>query len=87
MIYFDSAATTFQKPPTVRKAVLHAMQTMSSPGRGSYPHAEAAEEMLFHCRSLASELFGLSSPEQVALTAACWRGRCLKRSRSRSSLR
>ena len=68
MIYFDSAATTFQKPPTVRKAVLHAMQTMSSPGRGSYPHAEAAEEMLFHCRSLASELFGLSSPEQVAFT-------------------
>lgn len=68
MIYFDSAATTFQKPPSVRNAVLRAMQTMSSPGRGSYPHAKAAEETLFRCRSLASDLFGLSSPEQVIFT-------------------
>lgn len=68
MIYFDAAATTFQKPSMVRKAVLHAMQTMSSPGRGSYPNAQAAEEALFRCRSLASDLFGLSSPAQVIFT-------------------
>ena len=46
MIYFDSAATTFQKPPGVRKAVERAMQTMSSPGRGGYSQARAAEEMI-----------------------------------------
>ena len=34
MIYFDSAATTFQKPRTVADAMRNAMATMSSPGRG-----------------------------------------------------
>ena len=33
MIYFDSAATTFQKPRTVADAMRNAMATMSSPGR------------------------------------------------------
>ena len=34
MIYFDSAATTFQKPPAVAAAMQNALMTMSSPGRG-----------------------------------------------------
>lgn len=34
MIYLDSAATTFQKPPTVARAMTEALSTMSSPGRG-----------------------------------------------------
>ena len=34
MIYLDSAATTFQKPAAVQRAVVQAMRTMSSPGRG-----------------------------------------------------
>ena len=34
MIYFDSAATTFQKPPAVVAAMQNALMTMSSPGRG-----------------------------------------------------
>ena len=33
MIYLDSAATTFQKPAAVQRAVVRAMRTMSSPGR------------------------------------------------------
>ena len=36
MIYLDSAATTFQKPAAVQRAVVRAMRTMSSPGRGGY---------------------------------------------------
>ena len=42
MIYFDSAATTFQKPRTVADAMRDAMATMSSPGRGGYPAAMRA---------------------------------------------
>lgn len=42
MIYFDSAATTFQKPPAVAAAVEDALRTMSSPGRGGYPAAMRA---------------------------------------------
>lgn len=74
MIYFDAAATTFQKPVSVQRAVVRAMQTMSSPGRGGYPKAQAAEETLFRCRSLAAELFGLASPEQAVFTANATHG-------------
>ena len=34
MIYLDSAATTFQKPPAVGRAMTEALASMSSPGRG-----------------------------------------------------
>ena len=68
MIYLDSAATTFQKPLSVSYAMQRAMRTMSSPGRGGYAAAEAAEETAFRCRSLAAELFGVPSPEQVVFT-------------------
>ena len=68
MIYFDAAATTFQKPASVAQAVTRAMHSMSSPGRGSYPNARAADETLFRCRELAAELFGVPSAEQVVFT-------------------
>lgn len=68
MIYLDSAATTFRKPTAVRAAMLRAMQSMSSPGRGGYSSARAAEECLFRCRSLASEMFGVGTPENVVFT-------------------
>ena len=69
MIYLDSAATTFQKPLSVSYAMQRAMRTMSSPGRGGYAAAIAAEETAFRCRSLAAELFGVPSPEQVVFTS------------------
>ncbi len=74
MIYLDSAATTFQKPVSVRNAVMRAMQTMSSPGRGGYPSARAAEELLFRCRSLAAEQFGVSEPERVIFATSATHG-------------
>ena len=43
MIYLDSAATTFQKPAAVQRAVVRAMRTMSSPGRGGYAAAQQAD--------------------------------------------
>ena len=69
MIYLDSAATTFQKPLSVSYAMQRAMRTMSSPGRGGYAAARAAEETAFRCRSLAAELFGVPSPEQVVFAS------------------
>ena len=68
MIYLDSAATTFQKPAAVQRAVVQAMRTMSSPGRGGYAAAQQAEELLFRCRSAAAELFSVPSSEQVVFT-------------------
>ena len=45
MIYLDSAATTFQKPPTVAAAMAEAMATMSSPGRGGHRAAMLAADL------------------------------------------
>lgn len=74
MIYLDSAATTFHKPASVRRSVLNAMQNMSSPGRGGYRSARAAEELLFRCRSLAASMFGVANPEQVVFTTSATHG-------------
>lgn len=73
MIYLDNAATSFYKPPTVAQAVLDAMRTCASPGRGGYRAAMAAAEQVYGCREIASELFDCS-PEQVVFTANCTEG-------------
>ena len=68
MIYLDSAATTFQKPPEVAAAMERALAVMSSPGRGGYPEAMAAAETAFASRSELAELFGLRDAERVVFT-------------------
>lgn len=67
MIYFDSAATTLQKPRSVINAVQRTMLTCSSVGRGGYPAAAAAAERVYECRELAGKLFD-AEPEQVVFT-------------------
>ena len=68
MIYFDAAATTMEKPATVRRAAVHAINGMSSPGRGDHPATREAEETAFRCRTEAAELFGVEQPENVIFT-------------------
>lgn len=67
MIYFDSAATTLQKPPQVAAALSHAVTHLSSVGRGGHPAAVAAADAVFRCRTLAGRLFA-AEPEQVVFT-------------------
>lgn len=74
MTYLDSAATSFQKPVCVHRAVAEAMRTMSSPSRGNYAAARRAEETLFRCRTAAAALFGVDSPENVVLTTSATHG-------------
>lgn len=74
MIYFDSAATTLQKPKQVGLAVLRGMETMASPGRGSHRAAELAAKTAFACREEAARLFGLNNPEQVVFTCNATHG-------------
>lgn len=74
MIYLDSAATTFQKPPAVAAAMQDALRTMSSPGRGGYPAAMRAAETAFQCRSELAELFGVGNPERVVFTSNATHG-------------
>ena len=67
MIYFDSAATTLQKPPQVAQAVQRAIRTCASVGRGGHPAAMAAAETVYGCREAAAKLFD-AEVEQVAFT-------------------
>jgi len=67
VIWLDSAATTFQKPASVKAAVSWAFDHCASPGRGgSGPGMEAARAV-YACRELAGELFSCR-PEQVVFT-------------------
>jgi len=74
VIYLDSAATTLQKPPAVARAMARAVGTMTSPGRGNHGPANRAARILLALREKAGELFGLSRPEQVILTASATHG-------------
>lgn len=68
MIYLDSAATSLLKPPAVGRAVLSAMSTMSSPGRGSHIWAQRASEIVYDCRENIARLFNVDSVEKIVFT-------------------
>ncbi len=74
MIYFDAAATSFQKPKAVVQAVSSAMSRYSSPGRGGYPSAQQASRLLLQCRMELAELFDARDPEQVVFTTNATHG-------------
>ena len=68
MIYLDSAATSLQKPPAVGEAVLRAINSCASPGRGVHAPAMAAAETVLRCREEAAALLGVNDPACVVFT-------------------
>ena len=68
MIYLDNAATTLIKPVSVSSAMLRAMQSCASPGRGGHRAAMLAAETVFRCRESAAALFRVPEPERVVFT-------------------
>ncbi|MBQ3103733.1 MAG: aminotransferase class V-fold PLP-dependent enzyme [Oscillospiraceae bacterium] len=68
MIYFDNAATSFQKPAAVRREVLRAMEGMTSPARGDHVLARRAAETVYRCREEAADLFSVKEAERVIFT-------------------
>ena len=68
MIYLDSAATSLIKPASVGRAVLRAMRTMASPGRGAHAPAMLAAETVYACREAAALLFHVPDPSRVVFT-------------------
>ena len=73
MIYLDNGATSFRKPPEVRRAVLDAMERCANPGRGGYGAAMEAANRVYRCRETAGELFDCQ-PDQVVFTSNCTHG-------------
>lgn len=74
MIYFDSAATTLQKPGAVPAASASAMTRLASPGRGGHSAGMGAAELIYNCRELAAEMFHVADPERVVLTSNATHG-------------
>lgn len=68
MIYLDSAATSFLKPPCVAQAVYNAMQTIGSAGRGAHEATLAAARTVYTCRAQLAALLGCPDPQRVAFT-------------------
>lgn len=69
MIYLDSAATAYHRPPQVADAVADAIRHLGNGGRGAHEIALSTDRMLFETRQQLSDLFGADGAEQVAFTA------------------
>lgn len=74
MIYLDSAATSFLKPPQVGRGVMKALSSCSSPGRGAYSAAMYAADVVLSCRETAARLFHVPKPEQIVFTSSATHG-------------
>lgn len=69
MIYFDNAATTFQKPPSVMREMMRCMREYcGNPGRSGHKIAMCAAEAVYDCRMNMAEFFGITKPENVIFT-------------------
>ena len=73
MTYFDHAATSFPKPPEVRRAVLDAMEHCGNPGRGGHTQAMRAAEIMHECRMRCAGMFGCET-QQVVFTSGTTQG-------------
>lgn len=69
MIYLDSAATSFYRPPCVAQAVAEAISSMGNCSRGAYKEALTGARVIYETRALLAEMFHGDGPEQVAFTA------------------
>ena len=66
MIYLDSAATAYYRPPCVKEAVAEAIDSFGNPSRGAYGSSLDADRCLFETRLRLASLFGADGPDCVA---------------------
>ena len=69
MIYFDSAATSLLRPPSVAAAVAEAIRSMGNSSRGAYEASLAAARTVYETRELIAGLFHAADADCVAFTA------------------
>jgi cysteine desulfurase family protein len=68
-IYLDNAATSFPKPESVYKAVVHAMREVgASPGRGGHRRSLEASRIIFQAREAAAGLFSIPDSSRIIFT-------------------
>jgi cysteine desulfurase family protein len=65
--YFDHAASSWPKPPTVIKAMVESVEHYgANPGRGSHQLAVKASRTLFDTRVNLARLFGVKNPNDIS---------------------
>jgi cysteine desulfurase family protein len=70
--YLDNAATSWPKPPGVVEAIERfSVRCGASAGRGAYPRADAAGEILERCRARAARMIGAADPARVVFALNC----------------
>ena len=68
MIYLDSSATSFLKPPQVAEAVFHSFNTIGNAGRGAHAPTLNASRLIYDTREKLAALFGTPDPSRIAFT-------------------
>ena len=69
MIYFDNAATSYPKPPSVIRSVEDCLRNYcGNPGRGAHFLSLHSAEKIYEARERIAQLFGSNSPENVFFT-------------------
>ena len=70
MIYLDYAATSWPKPPEVRRAMADFLeQAGGNPGRSGHRLSVAAGRIVYDAREAVADLFRVADPQRVILTA------------------
>jgi cysteine desulfurase family protein len=68
-VYFDNAATSFPKAPTVSKAICNYIDNIgANVGRGTYESAYSAGSVVFETRELICNLFNYNNPMNLVFT-------------------
>ena len=68
MIYLDSSATSFLKPPQVAEAVFRSFNTIGNAGRGAHAPTLNASRLIYDTREKLAALFGTPDPSSIAFT-------------------
>ena len=68
MIYLDSSATSFLKPPQVEEAVFRSFNTIGNAGRGAHAPTLNASRLIYDTREKLAALFGTPDPSRIAFT-------------------
>ena len=68
MIYLDSSATSFLKPPQVAEAVFRSFNTIGNAGRGAHAPTLNASRLIYDTREKLAAVFGTPDPSRIAFT-------------------
>lgn len=68
MIYLDSSATSFLKPPQVAEAVFQSFNKIGNAGRGAHAPTLNASRLIYDTRDKLAALFGTPDPSRIVFT-------------------